>query len=111
MRILVRTFARYGADVVKHGTVFGGPQPLAGHVRRQHFGAGRGRPEVLRARERIRPRVRRYDGLRVAAVGRVRAAVAVGVAHRWTVVVVVVVWRLCVITASRHLHVYLKCQS
>lgn len=83
MRIFVRTFGCYGADVVQHRTVFGGPQSLAGHVRRQHFGTGCGRPEVLRARERIRPRVRRY-GLHVAAVGRVRAAVTVGVAHRWT---------------------------
>lgn len=88
MRILVRPFAVYGAGVVQHRAIFGRSQPLAGHVRRQYFGAsgdgGRGcgpvgQPEVLRARERVRPRVRR-DHLRVA--GRVRAAVTVGVAHR-----------------------------
>lgn len=80
VRILVRPFARYGAGVVQHGPVLGGPQPLAGgRVRRQHLGPGGRRPEVLRARERVRPRVRRYH-LRVA--GSVRAAaVAVGVAH------------------------------
>jgi len=52
-------------------------------VRRQHFGPGGGRlPEVLRPRERVRPRVRRYRP-RVGA-GRVRraAAVTVRVAHR-----------------------------
>jgi len=80
---LVRPLARYGSGAVQHGTVVGGPQPLTGHVRRQHFGTGGGggggRPEVLRPRERVRPRVRRHH-LRVAA-GRVRAPVAVRVAH------------------------------
>jgi len=85
VRILVRPFTVYGAGRVQHGPVFGGPEPrplLARHVRRQHFGPGGRLPEVLRPRERVRPRVRRY-GPRVAA-GRVRraAAVTVRVAHR-----------------------------
>jgi len=84
VRILVRPFTVYGARRVQHGPVFGGPesrQLLARHVRRQHFGPGGRLPKVLRARERVRPRVRRYRP-RVTA-GRVRcaAAVTVRVAH------------------------------
>jgi len=71
--------------VRRGGTVVGGPQQpsRARHVRRQRSGPGSaGRPEVLRPRERVRPRVRR-DRLRVARCGRVRAAVVtVRVAHR-----------------------------
>lgn len=75
VRELVRSPAGDGAGVVQHRPVLRGPEPLAGHVRWQHFGRGGRRPKVLRPRERVRPRVRRYH-LRVA--GRIRvAAVAV----------------------------------
>jgi hypothetical protein len=35
--VLVWPFAVYSADIVQHGTVLGGSEPLAGHVRRQHL--------------------------------------------------------------------------